>query len=251
VFILVAPIEADTISVTRRKTLEKSHKKSPWILISQQNFRQYGRSTRLSTGRAGLPAGPASMATEWSDAQLVRRVQKGEKGAFDLLVLKYQHKIVNLVMRYVRDPDQALDITQEAFLKAYRALPRFRGDSAFYTWLYRIAVNTAKNYLAAQRRRPMDVELDMQDPEQFDLHAKLRETDTPEGVTLGRELHEAVEKAIAALPDDLRTAIVLRELDGMSYEEIAQTMECPVGTVRSRIFRARDAIGKKIGNLLD
>jgi RNA polymerase sigma-70 factor (ECF subfamily) len=151
----------------------------------------------------------------------------------------------------VRDPDQALDITQEAFLKAYRALPRFRGDSAFYTWLYRIAVNTAKNYLAAQRRRPMDVELDLQDPEQFDLHANLRETDTPEGVTLGRELHEAVERAIAALPDDLRTAIVLRELDGMSYEEIAQTMECPVGTVRSRIFRARDAIGKKIGNLID
>ena len=139
--------------------------------------------------------------------------QKGEKGAFDLLVLKYQHKIVNLVMRYVRDPDQALDITQEAFLKAYRALPRFRGDSAFYTWLYRIAVNTAKNYLAAQRRRPLDVELDLQDPEQFDLHAKLRETDTPEGVTLSRELQSTVERAIEALPDDLRTAIVLRELE--------------------------------------
>jgi RNA polymerase sigma-70 factor (ECF subfamily) len=171
--------------------------------------------------------------------------------AFDLLVLKYQHKIVNLVMRYVRDPDQALDISQEAFLKAYRALPRFRGDSAFYTWLYRIAVNTAKNHLAAARRRPMDVELDLQDPEQYDLHAKLKETDTPEGVTLSNELHETVERAIEALPEDLRTAIVLRELDGMSYEEIAQTMDCPVGTVRSRIFRARDAIGKKIGNLID
>ncbi len=191
------------------------------------------------------------MAAETTDAQLVRRVQKGDKGAFDLLVLKYQHKIVNLVMRYVRDPDQALDITQEAFLKAYRALPRFRGDAAFYTWMYRIAVNTAKNYLAAQRRRPMDVELDMQDPEQYELHAKLKETDTPEGVTLSNELYETVERAIAALPDDLRTAIVLRELDGMSYEEIAQTMECPVGTVRSRIFRARDAISKKIGALLD
>ncbi len=191
------------------------------------------------------------MASEPTDAQLVRRVQKGEKGAFDLLVLKYQHKIVNLVMRYVRDPDLALDITQEAFIKAYRALPRFRGDSAFYTWLYRIAVNTAKNHLAAQRRRPMDVELDLQDPEQYDLHAKLRETDTPEGLTLGRELHAIVEKAIDGLPDDLRTAIVLRELDGMSYEEIAQTMDCPVGTVRSRIFRARDAIGKKIGNVID
>lgn len=191
------------------------------------------------------------MATKSTDAQLVRRVQKGDKGAFDLLVLKYQHRIINLVMRYVRDPDQALDITQEAFLKAYRALGRFRGESAFYTWLYRIAVNTAKNYLAAQRRRPMDVELDLQDPEQFELHAKLRETDTPESMLMGRQLHETVARAIEALPDDLRTAIVLRELDGMSYEEIAQTMDCPVGTVRSRIFRARDAIGKKIGTLVD
>lgn len=191
------------------------------------------------------------MAAETTDAQLVRRVQKGDKGAFDLLVLKYQHKIVSLVMRYVRDPDQALDITQDAFLKAYKALPRFRGDAAFYTWMYRIAVNTAKNYLASQRRRPLEVELDMQDPEQFELHAKLKETDTPEGVTLSNELHETVERAIATLPDDLRTAIVLRELDGMSYEEIAETMECPVGTVRSRIFRARDAIGKKIGALID
>jgi len=185
-----------------------------------------------------------------SDKKLVERVQKGDKGAFDLLVLKYQHKIVNLVMRYVRDPELALDIAQEAFIKAYRALPRFRGDSAFYTWMYRIAVNTAKNHLAAQRRRPMDVELDLQDPEQYDLHAKLKETDTPEGVALSDELQETVERAIAALPEDLRTAIILRELEGMSYEEIAETMECPVGTVRSRIFRARDAIGKKVGSLI-
>ena len=191
------------------------------------------------------------MAGEVTDAQLVRRVQKGEKGAFDVLVLKYQHKIVNLVLRYVRDQDQAMDIAQEAFLKAYRALPRFRGDSAFYTWLYRIAVNTAKNHLAAQRRRPMDVELDLQDSEQYDLHAKLKETDTPEGLTLSQELNETVQRAISALPEDLRTAIILREIDGMSYEEIAQAMECPVGTVRSRIFRARDAIGKKIDNLMD
>lgn len=191
------------------------------------------------------------MASEPSDAQLVRRVQKGDKGAFDLLVLKYQHKIVNLVLRYVRDPDQAMDIAQEAFLKAYRALPRFRGDSAFYTWLYRIAVNTAKNHLAAQRRRPLDVELDLQDSEQYDLHAKLKDTDTPEGVTLSQELNRTVQRAIEALPEDLRTAIVLREIEGMSYEEIAQTMECPVGTVRSRIFRARDAISKKIGSLVD
>jgi RNA polymerase sigma-70 factor (ECF subfamily) len=190
------------------------------------------------------------MSNQASDKKLVERVQKGDKGAFDLLVLKYQHKIVNLIMRYVRDPELAQDIAQEAFIKAYRALPRFRGDSAFYTWMYRIAVNTAKNHLAAQRRRPMDVELDLQDPEQYDLHAKLKETDTPEGVALGNELKETVERAIAALPEDLRTAIVLRELEGMSYEEIAQTMECPVGTVRSRIFRARDAIGKKVGSLI-
>lgn len=190
------------------------------------------------------------MSSEPTDKELVKRVQKGDKGAFDLLVLKYEHKIVNLVMRYVRDSELALDISQEAFIKAYRALPRFRGDSAFYTWLYRIAVNTAKNYLAAQRRRPMDIELDLQDPEQYGLHAKLKETDTPEAVALGLELQETLERAIEALPDDLRTAIILRELDGMSYEEIAQTMECPVGTVRSRIFRARDAIGKKVGALV-
>ncbi len=190
------------------------------------------------------------MSNESTDSKLVKRVQKGDKGAFDMLVLKYQHKIVNLVMRYVRDPEQALDITQEAFIKAYRALPRFRGDSAFYTWLYRIAVNTAKNHLAAQRRRPIDVELDLQDPEQYDLHARLKETDTPEALSISREMKETVEQAIQSLPDDLRTAIILRELDGMSYEEIAETMECPVGTVRSRIFRARDAISKKVGSLI-
>ena len=190
------------------------------------------------------------MSNESTDKELVKRVQKGDKGAFDLLVLKYEHKIVNLVMRYVRDPETALDISQESFIKAYRALPRFRGDSAFYTWLYRIAVNTAKNYLAAQRRRPADIELDLQDPDQYGLHAKLKETDTPEAVSLSDELQEILERAIQALPDDLRTAIVLRELDGMSYEEIAQTMDCPVGTVRSRIFRARDAIGKKVGILI-
>ncbi len=190
------------------------------------------------------------MSNESTDKELVKRVQKGDKGAFDLLVVKYEHKIVNLVMRYVRDPETALDISQEAFIKAYRALPRFRGDSAFYTWLYRIAVNTAKNHLAAQRRRPSDIELDLQDPDQYGLHAKLKETDTPEAVSLSQELQETLERAIQALPDDLRTAIVLRELDGMSYEEIAQTMDCPVGTVRSRIFRARDAIGKKVGTLI-
>ena len=191
------------------------------------------------------------MSARASDQKLVERVQQGDTSAFDVLVLKYQHKIAKLVMRYVRDPSEAQDVTQEAFLKAYRALPGFRGDSAFYTWMYRIAINTAKNYLVAAKRRPLDYDLDLQDPEQYDMQARLKETDTPEGVTLSRELHETVERAISALPDDLRTAIVLRELDGMSYEEIAQTMDCPVGTVRSRIFRARDAISKKIGTLLD
>jgi len=197
-----------------------------------------------------MKVGHSRMSNESTDKELVKRVQKGDKGAFDLLVLKYEHKIVNLVMRYVRDPETALDISQEAFIKAYRALPRFRGDSAFYTWLYRIAVNTAKNHLAALRRRPSDIELDLQDPDQYGLHAKLKETDTPEAVSLSQELQETLERAIQSLPDDLRTAIVLRELDGMSYEEIAQTMDCPVGTVRSRIFRARDAIGKKVGTLI-
>ncbi|MDH3337886.1 MAG: sigma-70 family RNA polymerase sigma factor, partial [Gammaproteobacteria bacterium] len=141
------------------------------------------------------------MSNESTDKELVKRVQKGDKGAFDLLVLKYEQKIVNLVMRYVRDPEQALDISQEAFIKAYRALPRFRGDSAFYTWLYRIAVNTAKNYLAAQRRRPMDIELDLQEQEQYGLHAKLKETDTPETVTMSHELQETLERAIESLTD--------------------------------------------------
>lgn len=186
-----------------------------------------------------------------TDRLLVKRVQAGDKKAFDLLVVKYQHKIVNLVARYVKDSDEALDVAQEAFLKAYRAIPKFRGDSAFYTWLYRIAVNTAKNYLVAAKRRPMDYELDLQDPEQYELHARLKDVDTPEAVTLKDEVHETIEQTIHGLPDDLRTAIVLREIEGLSYEEIAEAMECPVGTVRSRIFRAREAISKKIVPLLD
>ena len=153
-------------------------------------------------------------------------------------------------MRYVRDPAEALDVSQEAFLKAYRALPSFRGDSAFYTWLYRIAINTAKNYVVAVRRRPLDYELDPQDPEQYDMHSRLKDVDSPEGLLLTEEICDTVNKAIEQLPEDLRTAIVLRELEGMSYEEIAQTMECPVGTVRSRIFRAREAIDKRLRPLL-
>ena len=186
-----------------------------------------------------------------SDQVLVERVKQGDRGAFDLLVLKYQHKIVKLVMRYVRDSAEALDVTQEAFLKAYRALPGFRGDSAFYTWLYRIAINTAKNYLVAQKRRPLDYDLDLQDPEQYDMQARLKTVDTPERMALSEEIRSTVNAAINDLPDDLRTAIVLREIDGMSYEEIAQTMECPIGTVRSRIFRAREAIDKRLKPIVD
>ncbi|MFK8015103.1 MAG: RNA polymerase sigma factor RpoE [Gammaproteobacteria bacterium] len=186
-----------------------------------------------------------------SDRVLVERVKQGDKGAFDLLVLKYQHKIVKLVMRYVRDSAEALDVTQEAFLKAYRALPGFRGDSAFYTWLYRIAINTAKNYLVAQKRRPLDYNLDLQDPEQYDMHARLKSVDSPESMALSEEIRTTVNEAINQLPEDLRTAIVLREIDGMSYEEIAQTMECPIGTVRSRIFRAREAIDKRLKPIVD
>ena len=191
------------------------------------------------------------MGNRTSDQLLVERVKAGEKSAYDLLVLKYQHKIVKLIMRYVRDPSEALDVSQEAFLKAYRALPKFRGDSAFYTWLYRIAINTAKNHMVAVRRRPLEYASDIHDPEKFEWHSSLQDTDSPEGQALSDELRRTVEDTIGSLPDDLRTAIMLRELDGLSYEEISQAMECPVGTVRSRIFRAREAIDKKIRPLMD
>jgi RNA polymerase sigma-70 factor (ECF subfamily) len=191
------------------------------------------------------------MGAKSSDQLLVERVQQGDRSAFDILVAKYQHKVAKLVMRYVRDHAEALDVTQEAFLKAYRALPGFRGDSAFYTWLYRIAINTAKNYLVAAKRRPLDYDLDLQNPDQYELHGRLSDSDTPEGALLSEEIRETVNQAIEALPVDLRTAIMLRELEGMSYEEIATAMECPVGTVRSRIFRAREAIDKRLRPLLD
>ena len=186
-----------------------------------------------------------------TDQELVRRVQAGDQTAFNLLVLKYQHRVLKLVGRFVNDAAEAEDVAQEAFLKAYRALASFRGDSAFYTWLYRIAINTAKNALVSQRRRPVDFDLDLQDPDQYDRHAKLKEADTPEGVLLTDEIRAVVEEAMAELPEDLRTAIVLRELEGLSYEEIAEAMDCPVGTVRSRIFRAREAIDKMLKPLLD
>lgn len=191
------------------------------------------------------------MTQDDNDQEIVRRVQAGDQSAFNALVLKYQHRVLKLVGRFVNDATEAEDVAQEAFLKAYRALPSFRGDSAFYTWLYRIAINTAKNALVAHKRRPVDFDLDLQDPEQFERQARLKEADTPEGVLLTDEIRNVVEKAMEQLPDDLRTAIVLRELEGLSYEEIAEAMDCPVGTVRSRIFRAREAIDKKLKPLLD
>jgi RNA polymerase sigma-70 factor (ECF subfamily) len=192
------------------------------------------------------------MSADVSDLSLVRRVQRGDKGAFDALVLKYQHKLVKLVMRYVRNPAEAEDIAQEAFIKAYRALPQFRGDSAFYTWLYRIAINTAKNALAARDRNPVSYELDMQNNEDSsDVVSRLRDPETPEGLALTEEIRDTVNHAIESLPEDLRTAIVLRELEGLSYEEIAASMDCPVGTVRSRIFRAREAIDRRLREVFD
>ena len=185
------------------------------------------------------------------DQELVNRVQRGDKHAYDLLVQKYQYKVIKLVSRYIHDQDEALDVTQEAFIKAYRALPRFRGDSAFYTWLYRIATNTAKNYLVAQGRRPPDSDIDAEEAEQYDGAFRLHELDTPESMLLKDEISAVVYKTIDELPEDLRTAISLREFEGLSYEEIAQAMDCPVGTVRSRIFRARDAIDKALAPLLD
>lgn len=185
-----------------------------------------------------------------ADQLLVERVQKGDKKAFDALVLKYQQKVANLIARYIRDPAEVLDVTQEAFIKAYRALPNFRGESAFYTWLYRVAINTAKNHLAAASRRPPKDDIEAETAEQMDMGARLKEQDTPEQLAMQEQVAATIKAALDGLPDDLRTAISLREFEGMSYEEIAEAMDCPIGTVRSRIFRAREAIDKKLKPLL-
>lgn len=190
------------------------------------------------------------MTAAQTDQQLVERVQKGDKRAFDLLVLKYQHKILALISRYMRDQDEIQDVAQEAFVKAYRALPKFRGDSAFYTWMYRIAINTAKNYLVARSRRPPGTDVDVEDAEYFEGPSALKDIQNPENALYGQELKQVVELAIKNLPEDLRAAVTLREFDGLSYEDIADVMECPVGTVRSRIFRAREAIDKQIQSQL-
>ena len=184
------------------------------------------------------------------DQQLIERIQRGDKNAFNLLVRKYQHKVVSLVSRYVNNPGDIPDVAQEAFIKAYRAIPDFRGESAFYTWLYRIAVNTAKNYIVAQGRRPPDMDVDSQDAETYEGAESLHEVANPENLMLSDEIRAELAATLAGLPEDLRTAITLREIEGLSYEEIAEVMECPVGTVRSRIFRAREAIDKRIQPLL-
>ncbi|MFT6221934.1 MAG: RNA polymerase sigma-70 factor (ECF subfamily) [Candidatus Endobugula sp.] len=186
-----------------------------------------------------------------ADQLLVERVQQGDKRAFDLLVLKYQHKIISVVHRYMRDPADVNDVVQEAFIKAYRALPNFRGESAFYTWMYRIAINTAKNDLISKGRRPPSSDVDIEDAEYYTGNDNLHDVDTPENNLFRDELQAAVQNVIQNLPDDLRTAVTLREMDGLSYEEIAEIMECPVGTVRSRIFRAREAIDKIIKPMMD
>jgi RNA polymerase sigma-70 factor (ECF subfamily) len=190
------------------------------------------------------------MGDKTTDQALVERVQRGDKRAFDLLVKKYQQRIMNVLTRFLSNPDDVMDITQEAFIKAYRALPTFRGDSAFYTWLYRIAINTAKNHLVAQTRRPTQGLVDSEEAEQYDGADLLRENATPEHILQKEQVQEVIHKAFEDLPEDLRTAISLRELEGMSYEEIAEAMDCPIGTVRSRIFRAREAIDKKLEPLL-
>ena len=186
-----------------------------------------------------------------TDKELVRRVQKGDRHAFDLLFSRYQHKILNLVSRYLRDREDVEDVAQEAFIKAFRALPRFRGESAFYTWLYRIAINTAKNHLVARSRRPPGVDVDVEDAEFMDGADVLRESENPESALARDELSAEIDLAISQLPDDLRSAVTLREFDGLTYEQIAEIMDCPVGTVRSRIFRAREAIDTRIEPLLN
>ena len=198
------------------------------------------------TQHEGAPSDSARV-----DQELVRRVQRGEMAAFDLLVRKYQHRVAALVGRYVHDWSECQDIAQETFIRAYRAIGSFRGDSQFYTWLHRIAVNVAKNHLVAHNRRPPGDDIEVADAEHFDSASALRDTDTPERELMRQQLEQTVLRAVEALPEELRTAITLREVEGLSYEQIAARMDCPIGTVRSRIFRAREAIDQELGPLMD
>jgi RNA polymerase sigma-70 factor (ECF subfamily) len=188
--------------------------------------------------------------TAQSDIDLVKRVQKGDKKAFDPLVIKYQQRIANLISRFIRDQDEVLDVTQETFIKAYRALPNFRGDSQFYTWLYRVAINTAKNHLATLSRRPPQGDIEAEIAEQMDMGTRLKEQETPERLAEEADLKAVILESIDKLPEELKTALTLREIDGLSYDEIAEAMDCPIGTVRSRIFRAREAVDKAIKPLM-
>ncbi|MDG1494825.1 MAG: RNA polymerase sigma factor RpoE [Porticoccaceae bacterium] len=189
--------------------------------------------------------------TEPTDQQLVVRVQKGDKRAFDLLVLKYQYKVHAIVARFIRDSDEVRDVVQEAFIKAYRALPKFRGDSQFYTWLYRIAVNTAKNYLVARSRRPPSSDVDLEDAQYYSGSDQLKDHSSPENQLFRDQLEAVINQAIIELPEDLRTAVTLREYEGLSYEDIAAVMDCPVGTIRSRIFRGREAIDALVAEIIE
>lgn len=214
----------------------------------QENRLRYTGKTNINIGPQGMNA----MSEREIDQALVERAQGGDQRAFDQLVGKYQRKLGRLLARMIRDAAEVEDVTQEAFIKAYRALPSFRGDSAFYTWLYRIGINTAKNYLVSQgRRAPTSTEYDADEAETFEDATQLRDINTPESLLLSKQIGQTVNSAMEALPEDLRTAIVLREIEGLSYEEIAGIMDCPIGTVRSRIFRAREAVAGKLRPLLD
>ena len=198
-----------------------------------------------------MKTGSGATPKEYTDAELVKKVKSGDRAAFDLLVLKYQNKIIHLVSRYVKDSHAAQDVAQEAFIKAYRGLARFRGESAFYTWLYRIAINTAKNYIVSEKRRVPEFEVDAYEAEQFGENHALKEIASPEHVLLSEEIKKQIVVTIRGLPDDLKEAITLREVEGLSYEAIAESMNCPIGTVWSRIFRAREAIDKVLESLLN
>jgi RNA polymerase sigma-70 factor, ECF subfamily len=210
------------------------------------------RDSQFARFFIGLFRQPGKMGDREIDQQLVERAQRGDKSAFELLVAKYQRKLARLLSRFIRDPAEVEDVAQEAFIKAYRALPSFRGESAFYTWLYRIGINTAKNYLVAMgRRAPTTTEFDSEDAENFEDGDQLRDVNTPENELMSKQIAQTVNDTMEALPEELRTAIVLREIDGLSYEEIATVMNCPIGTVRSRIFRARETIAERLRPLLE